>query len=342
LDKREILAVKALIDNPAKVAIVIHFSPDGDAVGSAMAMAMYLQKKGHQVEVLSPNPFPKFLEWIPQSDTISLATRDLEICQEKLMTADFIFCMDFNAYERAGLLQDSLATCKQPKILIDHHIDPHPVFDYVYSEPENTSSTSELTYIFIAEMLGDKALMDKKIAECLYVGIMTDTGSLSYACNYDSTYRILQELMNYRIDGEKIHQLVYQTYTESRIRLLGYCLTVRLTVLEEYATSFIYLTQEDLDRFGYKHGDVDGIVNYGLAMEKVRFSSLLYQKEDRIRMSFRSKGNFDTNEFARKYFNGGGHKNASGGNFYQSMDEAITAFIEAVKESKNQLTQLWD
>jgi phosphoesterase RecJ-like protein len=342
LNKQEILEVKSLINSPKRIVLVIHYSPDGDAIGSALAMAIYLQKKGHIVHILSPNPFPDFLKWMPQSDTILLVSNELERCEQILQASDLIFCLDFNVFERTGLLQSALKASQQPKIMLDHHLYPPTYFDYMYSEPEKTSSTAELIYFFIAEMMEDKHIIDKQIAECLYVGIITDTGSLSYSCNNDSTYKVLQDLVSHKIDGERIHQLVYQTYTESRIRLLGYCLSTRLTVLDEYATSFIYLTKEDLERFNYKHGDVDGIVNYGLSMINVRFAALFYQKEDRIRISFRSKGDFDTNVFARNHFEGGGHKNASGGNFYRSMEEALEVFKNAVKLYKNQLLAPWE
>ncbi|MCL2132308.1 MAG: DHH family phosphoesterase [Lentimicrobiaceae bacterium] len=342
LKQTDILQIAEMLTVPKKVAVAVHYNPDGDAIGAALALSLFLQAKGHEVSILSPNELPDFLEWMPQADRIFVATQQFEICKEKIAAADVIFCLDFNAFDRVGVLQEALEQAKSLKILIDHHINPSPVFDIAYSVVEKTSSTCELMYRFLAHILKEKTQITKQMAECMYVGIMIDTGSLSYSCNNQSTYRVLGELFRLGIDGEKIHQLVYDNYSENRIKLLGFCLSERLFVLPDCASSYIYLTKEDLARFNYKQGDTEGIVNYGMSIKGIRFTALFTERDDRIRLSFRSKGDFDVNRFARLHFSGGGHKNASGGNSYQTMENTITDFLSLVEKYKTELTTPWD
>lgn len=342
LKKEDILRIKNLLSEKKEIVIIVHYNPDGDAIGASLALMMYLQQNGHNVQIVAPNPYPDFLEWLHNSKSILLATSKQELCMEKIKSADIIFCTDFNHPSRAGTLQKALETSKAEKILIDHHINPDNFFKIMYSEPEFTSSTCELIYNFIVKFMDGKKFINKHIAECLYVGIITDTGSLSYSCNNESTYHILGDLIQYGIDGETIHRKVYDTYSESRIRLLGHCLVERLCVFDEFATSYIYLTKEDLTNYNYKQGDTEGIVNYGLSMNTVRFTALFSERDDRIRISFRSKGDFDVNDFAAKHFNGGGHKNASGGNSYKSMNETIEEFKLLLIQYKSQLTKSWE
>ena len=342
LDREDILQVKELLSRQREIVVVVHYNPDGDAIGAALSLQIYLQQQGHKVHILAPNPYPDFLEWLPQSKTIMLATENLDLCVEKIQTADIIFCVDFNTFNRTGNLEKALKDAAAVKILIDHHINPDTSFDIAYSVSENTSSTCELVYNFIVSMLDEEKYMNKQIAECLYVGIITDTGSLSYSCNNQSTYRVLENLFQYGIDGEDIHRKVYDNYSESRVKLLGYSLVERLIVLEEYATSYIYLTKDDLTKYNYKQGDIEGIVNYGLSIKTVRFTALFSERDDRVRLSFRSKGDFNVDDFARLHFNGGGHKNASGGNSYQTMSETIKEFEALLKQYKPQLTKPWN
>jgi len=342
LEKKDILQIKKLLFGHKDIVIIVHYNPDGDAIGASLALMMYLQQNGHRVHILAPNPYPDFLEWMPKCETILLATENHKLCIEKIQTADIIFCIDFNTLKRTGTLQKALEESTSPKILIDHHINPDTSFDIMYSIPETTSSACELIYNFIVNIMDGEKFMNKQIAECLYVGIITDTGSLSYSCNNESTYHILGNLFQYGIDGENIHLKVYDTYSESRIKLLGYCLAERLTVLDEFATSFIYLTKEDLTKYNYKQGDTEGIVNYGLSINTVRFTALFSERDDRIRVSFRSKGDFNVNDFAVKHFKGGGHKNASGGNSYITMDETISQFKSLLEQYKSQLIKPWE
>jgi phosphoesterase RecJ-like protein len=342
LKQKDIQRITNVLAAPKKVAIAVHYNPDGDAIGAALALSLFLQAKGHEVDILSPNELPDFLDWMPQVDKIHIATQQLEVCKEKIKAAEVIFCLDFNCFDRVGILQEALTQAQTLKILIDHHIAPAPCFDIAYSVAEKTSSTCELMYHFLANILHEKKNITKTMAECLYVGIIIDTGSLSYSCNNQSTYKVLGELFRLGIDGGKIHQLVYDNFSQSRMKLLGFCLWERMVMLPEYAASYIYLTKEDLERFNYKQGDIEGVVNYGLSIKGIHFTAFFTERDNRIRASFRSKGNFDVNCFARQYYSGGGHKNASGGNSYANMENTIRDFRALLQKYKTELTATWD
>lgn len=342
MKKADIETIKDILSSPKKMVIVTHYNPDGDAIGSSLALLLYLQQYKHQVSVLVPNSLPDYLTWMPESENILIATEQSDICKEKIEEADIIFCLDFNAFNRVGQMQEFLEQSKTFKILIDHHISPMKYFNLKYSLTDKTSSTSELVYRLIVEKLADKKHFTKAMAECLYVGIMTDTGSMSYSCNNPSTYRVLSALVDYKIDGEKIHRRVYDTYSESRLHLLGYCLFKKLVVLKEFSTSYMLLTKADLDFYNYQQGDTEGIVNYGLSIKEVRFTAFFTERDDRVRISFRSKGNFDVNVLAKQHFNGGGHKNAAGGNFYGNIYDAVNLLLKILPSYKEQLNQPWD
>lgn len=338
LRKDDILTLRMEMDRQQEMVILMHHNPDGDALGSALALSIYLEQFGHRCCVIAPNEFPDFLRWMPQADKVHIGSLEPDFCRKKITEAGFIFCLDFNRADRIQDLQQALEQSNAYKALIDHHIDPDTsFFDFIYSVTTETSSTCELVYNFIVYYMADKKRLNKAIAECLYVGMITDTGSLSYSCGNPSTYTAVGNLIQMGISGEDIHRKVYDNYSESRMRLLGFSLSERLHVLREYATSYIYLTREDLERFNYKQGDTEGIVNYGLSMQDVRFTAFFSERDGVIRVSFRSKGDFDVNVFAREYFNGGGHRNAAGGNSHDSMEETIARFRKALDNVKDQL-----
>lgn len=321
-----------LKDKSQKILITSHNNPDGDAVGSVLALAEYLKLKGFKVSCMVPNAFPSFLSWLTNANEIVIYNESEDISKELIANADLIFSLDYNAYHRTAQMETSLSSAKAKKVLIDHHLEPSKYFDISISKVE-TSSTSELIYEVI-EHLGDRKFINKAIAEGLYVGIITDTGSLSYSCNYPQTYDILSHLIDLGIDGEKIHQLLYGTFSESRLRLLGYCLSDRLTVNTDLGLAYIYLTKEDLEKYNYQPGDTEGVVNYALGIEGVNFAAFFTEKEDLIRISFRSKGEVSANDFARKFYEGGGHRNAAGGNSYKTMQETLKEFITNIKLNK--------
>ena len=307
-----------------EIIITTHYNPDGDAIGASLALYLILSRLGHKVSVIVPNDYPAFLKWLPGNEDINIYEDSEALCDSLIMKANIIFCLDYNSLSRVKLFSDKLLVSKATKILIDHHADPSNEFDFIHSRI-SISSTCELLYEFIIGLRFDNQI-NKDIAECLYVGIMTDTGSFSYACNYSQTYETTASLIKQGIDAEQIHRSVYDTYSENRMRLLGYCLSERLLVNLKYKTAYIWLTQNDLVRFDHQVGDTEGVVNYALSIEGVTLAALFTEQDDRIRISFRSKGEFSVNEFARKHFAGGGHRNASGGDSFLGIDETLQKF----------------
>ena len=335
LSIKSVEEIKQQLFKQKEVVILVHHNPDGDALGAALAMAMYLRQYGIGSHVISPNDFPDFLKWMPDAGQVLVAEQEPERCKSLIREASFIFCLDFNHASRIKLLQTALEENKGYKALIDHHINPSPMFNFVYSVKEETSSTCELVYHFIACHLHDKEKITKEMAECLYTGIITDTGSFSYNCDNASTYEATSHLIQLNINGEEIHRQVYDTYSENRVRLLGFCLSERLHILPSRSTSFIYLTKEDLERFNFRPGDTEGIVNYGLSMKDIRFTAFFSEKDENIRVSFRSKGDFDVDAYARKHFNGGGHKHAAGGESKRNMKDTLAYFQSTLEDYKD-------
>lgn len=332
MKKQDIQKVKDALQHAKKIAIVFHFNPDGDAVGSALALYHYFKDDGYDVSAVSPNAFPDFLHWMEGSDEIIVAQENLTKARKVIKEADMLFVVDMNAPHRAGQdLQNGIAKFKGFKVLIDHHVQPDIQCDVMYST-HKTSSASELVYNFLYRYLTPKRKFTRPIAEALYVGIITDTGSVTYACDCPSTYNVLRKLIASGINGEAIHRKVYDNYTESRMKLLGLALSQRLTVLPEYGASHMYLTKQDLLDNHFQIGDTEGFVNYGLSIKEVRFTAFFTERENRIRVSFRSKGDVDVNIFARKYFNGGGHHNAAGAFYDGDIESALRYFEESVKK----------
>lgn len=318
----QIKKIKKLLSEKRKIVITTHNNPDGDAIGSSMAMYHFLKKQGHKVDAIVPNMYPQFLAWIPGADKMIVYENKSAKAQTLLAQAEIVFCLDYNAIHRTGSLADILERTEAKRILIDHHIDPETdSFDYCITTV-NTSSTAELVYNFI-QHLGGSEFIDKPIAESLYAGIVTDTGSFSFSCNNKETFEVTADLIGRGVDAQKLHRLIYDTFSENRLRLLGFAIHNRMIVREEFKTALIYLTKADLKKFNYQVGDTEGIVNYPLTMEKINQSILLTEKEKMIRMSFRSKGKFSVNEIVRKHFNGGGHLNAAGGKSFTSIEKTI-------------------
>jgi len=332
LDKNLISKLSSILsDKSLKVVIISHVNPDGDAIGSSLALYQYLKSKSFEnVEVVIPNMHPSFLTWMPCNDRITTATNKNSPATRLLKDADLIFCVDFNDLERTDQLAASIRNSKAIRVLIDHHPDPKPEFDIMFSYTA-TSSTSELVYDLIVAM-GHKNVLSKDMAACLYAGIITDTGSLSYGCNYPKTYYIIAHLMELGIDGEFIHRLIYDTYSEDRMRLLGYSLSDRLVVLHSCKTAYIHLSSQDLKNFNYKEGDTEGVVNYALSIQGIELAAIFIEKKGVVKISLRSKGDINVNNIARTYFNGGGHKNAAGGRSKRSLDDTVAYFKSIVVE----------
>lgn len=336
LNTKQTSELKKLLSSKLKIAVTSHNNPDGDAIGSLLAMKRYLIKLGHDVTGIVPNNFPGFLSWLPGSEQIIIYKLAAKEAQKAILEADLIFSLDYNAINRFGPAAEIILRSKAKRILIDHHINPEKEsFDFCFSTTE-TSSTGELIYDFI-DLLGDKNLIDREIAEAIYTGIVTDTGSFSFAANNQKTYLVTAELVAEGVDAQKIHRLVYDTFSEDRLRLLGHAISNNMLVWSDLHTALIYLAKEDLIKYNYQVGDIEGIVNYPLMMDQVNMSVLLTERDNQIRLSFRSKGEFSVNQLTRDYFNGGGHKNAAGGRSNSTMVETINTIKEVVSKYKEAL-----
>lgn len=333
MKKVDIEKARKAITEAKKIAIVSHYNPDGDAIGSSLALYNFMENEGKEVQVIIPNHFPDFLAWMPGSEHIIVEQGHGGLAKKILKEADLLFVVDMNAPHRAGkALEPQIIKSKAYKILIDHHVNPDIDCDVMYSCAQTTSA-SELVYNFLYKYLKyGKEKLSLAIAQCLYVGIITDTGSLTYSCNYPETYKTVHQLIKRGVDGEEIHRLVYDNYSENRMRLLGLLLSQRMKVVKKMSTSYTYLTAEDLKENHYKPGDTEGFVNYGLSIQGVNFTAFFSDRSDRIHVSFRSKGTFDVNLFARKHFNGGGHRNAAAADYFGTLEDAIAHFENVLKE----------
>ncbi len=336
LNAAEIKELKNILSTPKNIVIVTHWSPDGDAMGSSLGLYNYLKQKKHKVTVITPNDYPSFLFWMPGNSSVIDFSLKTSVAKKTIAKSDLIFCLDFNSLKRIYDLGDEVAAAKATKIIIDHHQQPEDFAKYLLHTVD-ACSTCELVFDFIT-MMGDKKLLNKDIADCLYTGIMTDTGSFRFPSTTARTHQIASELIAVGANNSEIHNLVYDDNSESRLRLLGYCLSEKLTVLKEYNTAFFSLRADELKRFNYKKGDTESLVNYALTIKGICFAAFFVERDEAVKTSFRSKGSFDVNLFARKNFNGGGHKHAAGGSSDDSLDESLIKFIALLPEYKKQLT----
>lgn len=317
--------VRSLLKVPSKIVITTHHRPDGDAMGSSLGLYHWLVSQGHTVRVVAPSDYPDFLQWLPGNDQVLQFTREPEQCIEHFNAAAIIFCLDFNWMSRVEQMEPVLRGAAAVKVLIDHHLDPEPAFDHIFSYPE-ACSTSELIYQFIVS-LGGRDQVSKASAECLYCGIMTDTNSFRYESMRSDTHRIIADLMDAGAVNYRIHELVYDNFTENRLRLMGYVLKDKLTVLHEYRTAYIALSAEEHAMFNFRTGDTEGLVNYALSIQGIRMAAFFAEREGMIKISFRSKDTFSVKELASAHFNGGGHRNASGGRSDLSLQSTVEKFL---------------
>lgn len=331
----EVTAVKKMISDSKNIVITTHHRPDGDAMGSSLGLYNYLKLLGCNVNVVTPSDYPDFLYWLPSNNIVVNFEYSTKQAQELLSNADLIFCLDFNWLSRVDAMESDLRKSGAKKVLIDHHLDPENVYDHVFSFTE-ACSTCELIYRFI-DALGDSGKINKEIAECLYCGIMTDTNSFRYSSMKADVHRIIASLMEAGAENYRIHERVYDTSTENRLRLLGYSLKEKLIVLPEFNTAYLALSQAELEMFNHKSGDTEGLVNYALSINGIRFAAFFSEKDGLIKISFRSKGDFSVKEFSGKYFSGGGHKNASGGRSELSLHETVKKFLDLLPVHKNEL-----
>jgi bifunctional oligoribonuclease and PAP phosphatase NrnA len=329
--------IKKLVDKTSTVIIVSHENPDGDAIGSSLALARYLELLGKEVTIAMPGHFPAYYHWMKGSDKIKYYTDNQTDIHHVLNMADTLFAVDISSLSRTGRMYSAVSEFKGTKVLIDHHINPNAEeFDYLFSDV-TVSSTSELIYHLI-DMMGSTQMIDVQMAEALYVGIMTDTGSFSFNCNSPLTYEVTAKLIQKGVLPDRIHKLVYDNNTENRIRLLGYALD-KMVVLPQYHTAYIALDKDELLKNRSQTGDTEGIVNFALSIKDVVLAAFFSLRDGEIKISFRSKGRFSVNEFARRHFNGGGHLNAAGGTFKGSINEAVKAFIETLPDYQKELSK---
>jgi phosphoesterase RecJ-like protein len=333
MKEEDILAIKKILETPKKIAIIPHRSPDGDAMGSTLALYHFLLKINHQPTVISPNEFPNFLEWLPASETVIIYENDRVNTTKILNEAELVFTLDFNSLYRTGDMEQVLKKLTVPFIMIDHHQKPDDYAAFTYSDT-SFGSTCEMIYNFI-EFLDKKDFIDKTIATCLYTGILTDSGSFRYPKTTGTTHRIVAEFIDLGIENTEIPNLLFDNASYNRLQLLGRALQ-NMKVLPEYKTSYITLSQKELDEFNYEKGDTEGIVNYGLTIKGIVFAVIFIEHNDEniIKISFRSQGNFDVNQFARDHFNGGGHINAAGGKSNLSMEETVKKFENLISKIK--------
>jgi len=330
LTPSKISEIQQKLTESKHIVVCTHYNPDGDAIGSSLALRAYFTALGLKITCVIPNNMPEFYKWMPGADTIINAQKQFKEAKKIIKEADILFLVDMSAEHRSGVdLESVLLETKAYKVLVDHHPDPVAQCNLIYSNT-NTTSTCENIYRFLKE-INNKPFLNKEIGTCIYTGIITDTGSLSFSCNYPETYTLLAELIKIGIDGEEIHREIYDNYAESRIRLLGLSLS-KLKIFPHLGTSYMYLTHEEMKENNFKEGDTEGFVNYGISLKGIYFTAFFSEREKRIRLSFRSKGAFDVNKFAQTYFNGGGHKNAAASYHYNTLENTIKYFEEIIRE----------
>ena len=315
--------LKELLANPRKIVITTHRGPDGDAMGSSLGLYNYLIKKGHQVQVITPNDYPSFLHWMKGNNHVIQFAKEPEAAERITLEAEIIFCLDFNTLSRIDTYAPVVEQTKAFKVLIDHHQQPDE-FDFTFSDT-SACSTAQLIFEFL-DMFGELDAIDKDIAECLYAGIMTDTGNFRFPSVTAKTHEIVAYLISKGAQQDRVYDLVHDNNSVNRLNLLGYCLKEKLEVLPEYSTAIISLSSDELNRFQYQKGDTEGVVNYALSIEGISLAAFFVEREGIVKISFRSKGDFSVNQFARDHFNGGGHINAAGGVFGIKVEEAIDKF----------------
>ncbi|WP_291868361.1 bifunctional oligoribonuclease/PAP phosphatase NrnA [Maribacter sp.] len=337
MNLKDINALKALLSTPQKIVIVPHKNPDGDAIGSTLGVCHYLQNSGHKATIVSPNDYPTFLKWMPGNEAILNFEKENYQAKDRIKEATVVFTLDFNHLGRIGQMQTILEKSNATFVMVDHHQAPSDYASIMYSDV-SMSSTCEMVYNLI-EYLGGIDQINADIANCLYTGIMTDTGSFKFATTTSRTHEVVADLIRKGAKNTQIHHNIYDSNRPSRLHLLG-CALKNMVILKEYNTVYITLSQDELDTFKYQKGDTEGFVNYGLTLEGIRFAVIFIENKEEgiLKISLRSVGDFSVNEFSRKHFHGGGHDNAAGGKSDDSIEETTAYFIGLLENYKDQLT----
>ncbi|MEI5985718.1 MULTISPECIES: DHH family phosphoesterase [Sphingobacterium] len=325
------------LSRPKKIIITTHHKPDGDALGSSLGLYYWLKKKGHDVHIVLSSDFPTFLDWMPGREELIFYTEDTAYAQSLFDTAEIIFCLDYSALSRTNILEPVIREAKGQKWMIDHHLDPEDFAAVCYWD-SNAAATAQLVYKFIVEEFQDKAHIDEQIATCLYTGIMTDTGSFRFKSTTSEVHLIIAGLLEAGARNWEIHEQIYNSSTENRLKFLGYALLNCLEVIPEYHTALFSLSKDDLAKFNVTTGDTEGLVNYALSIKGIRLAGLFVDRTELIKLSLRSIGEIPCNAICKKHFNGGGHLNAAGGNSTEELGEVVSRFKSILPEYKEYLT----
>ena len=325
--------LKNLLSAKQNVVITTHVNPDGDAIGSSVALLNFLIKMGHDVSVIVPNDYPDFLKWMKNDELIINYSNSKNESQDKIKNASLIFCLDFNNLNRINEIGDYISDSKAKKVLIDHHLDPSDFYDFKIHDVK-ASATAELVYNFLIEL--DSNAVDKDISEALYTGILTDTGSFKFSMS-PKVHKIVSDLMIRGVDIGFINNKIYDSNSLDKLKLIGYALSEKLEVISNGNAAYIVLSRKDLKDHNFKKGDTEGLVNYALSISNVNMAVLIIETKERIKFSFRSIGQFSVNEFAKKYFNGGGHKNAAGGSLEDKLSVALEKFLKDISKYSKDL-----
>jgi len=327
--------LKAELAKEPKIIISTHRGPDGDAMGSSLALYQVLLAQNFDVKVIVPNGYPKFLHWLPKNEDVLEFEGNETIANAQIEAADLIFCLDYNDLSRTDMMCAALEAASAKKVMIDHHQEPKDFADFTFSVP-SVCSTCQLMFEFINLMRWTNYLT-VDVAKCIYTGMVTDTGSFRFSSVDKRTHEIAAKLIDLGLDHAAVHQILFDTNKESRLKLLGYCLSEKLEVLPEYHTAIMCLTREELERFNFVKGDTEGFVNYALSIENVVFTAFFVKQDDLVKISFRSINQFRANLLSKEHFGGGGHINAAGGAFEGSMEDAIAKFKSVLPNYKQEL-----
>jgi len=334
----ELTRLQELLNEPRHIVITTHHKPDGDAMGSSLGLYNYLIQKGHQVRVITPTDYPAFLQWLPNNPEVIIYTDKPAESEELIAAADIIFCLDFNALARINELGPVVRESAAIKVMIDHHLEPEGFDDFRHWSI-NACASAQLVYDFIVNLMNEKQFINKDVATCLYTGIMTDSGSFRFPNTTAEVHHIVADLIGCGAENSRIHQMVYDNFSENRLRFLGHCLINKLEVFTEFNSALITVDKEDLEKFKITTGDTEGVVNYALSINGIRLAALIVERKDRVKLSLRSTGDFPANEICKKYFNGGGHRNAAGGFSDENLQDTISKFKSILPEYKTLLVQ---
>jgi phosphoesterase RecJ-like protein len=334
----DLASLTELLAQPRKIVITTHHKPDGDAMGSSLGLYHYLIQLGHHAKVIAPTDYPEFLTWLPGNEDVIIFTEATEQSAELIAEADIVFCLDFNSLGRINEMGELVRKSDAYKVMIDHHLEPEDFDDYRHWNI-NACATAQLVYDFIANVLHQKELVNKDVATCLYTGILTDSASFRLPNTTSEVHRIVAELIDAGAVNWRIHELIYNSSSENRLRFLGHCLANRLEILPEFNTAIIWVTKADLDEYDSNTGDTEGIVNYALSIASIRLAAFIVDRRDKVKLSLRSKGEFPANDICKRYFEGGGHRNAAGGQSSLSLQETINKFKSILPEYKKLLIQ---